>query len=98
MPSASGASRGARTIRRRKARYRRSSPRRARRLRIARRMSADLCALSATQLLDAYRRHELSPVEVTRAVLERIERLNPVLNAFNLVSERALDDAKASET
>src|SRR2546422_8001599 len=60
-------------------------------------MSRDLCALSATELLDAYRKHELSPLEVTRAVLERIERLNPVLNAFNLVSERAMDDAKASE-
>jgi len=58
---------------------------------------ADLCALSATELLEGYRKHELSPVEVTRAVLERIERLNPVLNAYCLVSERALDDAKASE-
>jgi aspartyl-tRNA(Asn)/glutamyl-tRNA(Gln) amidotransferase subunit A len=58
---------------------------------------ADLCALSATELLEGYRRHELSPVEVTRAVLARIERLNPVLNAFTLVSDRALDDAKASE-
>jgi len=57
----------------------------------------DLCALSATQLLESYRKHQLSPVEVTRAALERIERLNPVLNAFNLVSERALDDATASE-
>ncbi|TMH43159.1 MAG: amidase [Betaproteobacteria bacterium] len=53
--------------------------------------------LGATELLEAYRKHEVSPVEVTRAVLERIERLNPVLNAFNLVSERALEDAKASE-
>src|SRR5437868_9971111 len=61
-------------------------------------MAADLCSLSATQLLDAYRKHELSPVEVTRAVLERIERLNPVLNAFNLLSEHALDDAKVSES
>ncbi|TMH60291.1 MAG: amidase, partial [Betaproteobacteria bacterium] len=60
-------------------------------------MTADLCALSATALLDAYRKHELSPVEVTRAVLERIGKLNPVLNAFNLVSQRAMDDAKASE-
>src|SRR5437016_11645885 len=60
-------------------------------------MTADLCALSATALLDAYRKHELSPVEVTKAVLERIDRLNPVLNAFNLVSQRAMDDAKASE-
>src|SRR5437899_9179683 len=60
-------------------------------------MSHDLCALGATELLDGYRKHELSPVEVTRAVLERIERLNPVLNAFNLVSEHALDDARVSE-
>src|SRR5438094_10493326 len=60
-------------------------------------MTADLCALSATELLDAYRKHELSPVEVTRAVLERIDKLNPVVNAFNLVSDRALEDAKASE-
>src|SRR6267378_5318742 len=58
---------------------------------------ADLCSLSATELLDGFSKHELSPVEVTRAVLERIERLNPVLNAFNLVSERALDDARTSE-
>src|SRR6267378_92998 len=60
-------------------------------------MSTDLCALTATELLDAYRKHDLSPVEVTRAVLERIEKLNPVVNAFNLVSDHALEDAKASE-
>src|SRR5574342_460503 len=60
-------------------------------------MNTDLCALTATELLEGYRKHELSPVEVTRAVLERIEALNPILNAFNLVSARALDDAKASE-
>src|SRR5256712_7863729 len=58
---------------------------------------ADLCSLTATELLDGFRKHELSPVEVTRAVLERIEKLNPVLNAFNLVSERALEDARTSE-
>src|SRR5258705_3821482 len=57
----------------------------------------DLCALTAVELLDGYRKHELSPVEVTRAVLERIEKLNPVLNPFNLVSDHALEDAKASE-
>jgi aspartyl-tRNA(Asn)/glutamyl-tRNA(Gln) amidotransferase subunit A len=60
-------------------------------------MADDLCFLSASELLDAYRKHELSPVEVTRAVMERIEHLNPVLNAFHVVSERAMDDAKASE-
>jgi aspartyl-tRNA(Asn)/glutamyl-tRNA(Gln) amidotransferase subunit A len=60
-------------------------------------VTADLCSLSATELLDGFRKHELSPVDVTRAVLERIEKLNPVVNAFCLVSEHALDDAKASE-
>jgi len=58
----------------------------------------DPCTLSATELVELYRTHAASPVEVTRAILERIERLNPVFNAFNLVSDRALDEAKASET
>src|SRR3954462_12260100 len=60
-------------------------------------MKRDLCSLTATELVDAYRKHEVSPVEVTRAVLERIEKLNPVLNAFNLVSKDAEKEAKASE-
>jgi len=60
-------------------------------------MNTDLCALSATELVDAFRKKTLSPVDVTRAVLARIEKLNPVLNAFCLVSENALDEAKASE-
>jgi aspartyl-tRNA(Asn)/glutamyl-tRNA(Gln) amidotransferase subunit A len=58
---------------------------------------ADLCALTAVELLDAYRRHELSPVEATRAVLERIEKLNPKLNAFCFLSPEALSEARASE-
>ena len=57
----------------------------------------ELCNLTAVELLDSYRKHELSPVEVTRAVLERIEKLNPVLNAFCLVSDEALKQAKESE-
>ena len=60
-------------------------------------MSTDLCALTATELVDAYRKKTLSPVDVTAAVLKRIEALNPVFNAFNLVSDRAMDEAKASE-
>src|SRR5882762_8954329 len=59
--------------------------------------SVPIYELSATELLDGYRKHQLSPVEVTRAVLERIERLNPVVNAFNLISEAIETDAKASE-
>ena len=57
----------------------------------------DLCALTATELVERYRRKELSPVEVAKATLARIEKLNPVLNAFNLVSAEILDGAKASE-
>src|SRR5438874_10907200 len=60
-------------------------------------MSSDPCLLSATTLLEAYRKHELSPVEVTRAVLGRIEKLNPALQACNRVADGALDDAKAAE-
>jgi len=60
-------------------------------------MSSDLCALTATELVDAFRRKTLSPVDVTAAVLKRIEALNPVFNAFNLVSENALSEARASE-
>ena len=58
---------------------------------------SELWALSATELVEAYRKRTLSPVEVTRAVLERIEKWNPVFNAFCLVSDKALDEAKASE-
>src|SRR5687767_1878168 len=60
-------------------------------------MNTDLCALGATELLDAFRKKTLSPLDVTRAVLARIEKLNPVLNAFCLVSENAVEEAKASE-
>jgi len=41
---------------------------------------------------------KLSPVELTKAHLDRIKRLDPALNAFLLVTEeRALADAKAAE-
>lgn len=53
---------------------------------------------SATDLLAAYRARILSPVEATQAVLDRLEALNPVLNAFCLVApEAALESARESE-
>lgn len=53
---------------------------------------------SAVELLAAYRRKTLSPVETMRAVLTRIERRNPVLNAYNLIdAEGALAAARHSE-
>ncbi|HWA39758.1 MAG TPA: amidase [Burkholderiales bacterium] len=60
-------------------------------------MTTDLCALSATELVEAYRTGTLSPLEVARAVRRRIDELNPVLNAFSLVSDRLEEEAKASE-
>lgn len=53
--------------------------------------------LTATELLAAYRAGRLSPVEAAEAVLERIERVDPALNAFCLVDpDRALAAARAS--
>ena len=61
-------------------------------------MTVPLHALAATELLALYRRRELSPVEVTRAVLARIERCEPVLHAaWALDAEAALAMARASE-
>jgi len=61
-------------------------------------VSAELCFLSATELVARYRARELSPVEVTRAVLDRIRALNPRLNAYCLVDEEgAVAAARASE-
>jgi aspartyl-tRNA(Asn)/glutamyl-tRNA(Gln) amidotransferase subunit A len=53
----------------------------------------DLCYLPATELAVRIRRGEVSPVEVTDAVLARIERLNPVLNAYCTVTAEAARSA-----
>jgi aspartyl-tRNA(Asn)/glutamyl-tRNA(Gln) amidotransferase subunit A len=61
-------------------------------------MTDNLISLSATALLEHYRKKTLSPLEVTRAVLARIAALQPSLNAFLLVDEAAaLAAARASE-
>jgi aspartyl-tRNA(Asn)/glutamyl-tRNA(Gln) amidotransferase subunit A len=61
-------------------------------------MASDPAALSATELVRRYRSKELSPVETTRAVLDRIERFDPAVNAFCLVDpDQALEAARASE-
>lgn len=61
-------------------------------------MLDDVLSLTAAELVELYAARRLSPVEVTRAALERIGRLNPVYNAFVLVDDsRALKDARASE-
>ncbi len=58
----------------------------------------DLAFAPAHVIADAVRRREVSPIEVMRGTLDRLERLNPILNAFvALRAEGALDDAKALE-
>ena len=62
-------------------------------------MPCALHELSAPALIAAYRRRELSPVEVTRAVLGHIERWEHHLQALYLLRpEAALQQARASET
>jgi aspartyl-tRNA(Asn)/glutamyl-tRNA(Gln) amidotransferase subunit A len=61
-------------------------------------MATSPIELTATALIEQYRRKALSPVEVARAVLDRISKLQPSLNAFLLVDEEgAVAAARASE-
>lgn len=57
----------------------------------------DLCFTPATRLLRLYRARRVSPLEVMEAVLARIDRLNPRLNAYVTVArESALRAARAA--
>jgi aspartyl-tRNA(Asn)/glutamyl-tRNA(Gln) amidotransferase subunit A len=54
--------------------------------------------MSASTMATAIKKKKVSPVEVVKAILARIERLNPTLNAFvTLTPEQALKDARAAE-
>ncbi len=54
--------------------------------------------MTAADLTRLYRRRELSPVDVTRDALARIERFEPTINAFVLIDrDGALAAARASE-
>ena len=58
----------------------------------------DIAYASAVSLLDLYRKKALSPVEVTRLLLDRLDRLQPKINAFCIVDrDGALAAARASE-
>ena len=60
--------------------------------------ATDLCYTPATRLAAMIRAKEISPVELTRTVLERIERVNPKVNAFCVVlAEQALATAREAE-
>lgn len=58
----------------------------------------ELPFLTITQLTAAIRKRDVSPLEVTQAMLERIERLNPEVHAFiTVTSDLALQQAKEAE-
>jgi aspartyl-tRNA(Asn)/glutamyl-tRNA(Gln) amidotransferase subunit A len=62
-------------------------------------MSEEIAWKPATELLADYAAKRLSPVEVAQALLDRIEKLNPTLNCFNVIDpETTLAQARASET
>ena len=58
----------------------------------------ELCYLSATEALAKFQSRELSPVELTRALIARSEALNPRLNVLpELKRDSALAAARAAE-
>ena len=59
---------------------------------------SDLHWLTATAAAEAFRARQLSPVELTSSLLDRIDRLDPRLNVFiRLDGDAAMDAAKAAE-
>jgi len=58
----------------------------------------ELFYLDIPSLAEHYRKRSMSPVEVTQAVLDRIRRLDPLLNAFiTVLEEPALAQARQAE-
>src|SRR5690349_15538845 len=62
-------------------------------------MPSDLLRLSLAEAADLIGRRALSPVELTEAVMARIDALNPLLNAFTTLAPRdeILAGARAAE-
>ena len=61
-------------------------------------MTNDLLSMTATTMLQHFRKGDLSPVDVTRAMLQQIERLDHHTNAWCLVDpDTTLEYASAAE-
>ncbi|MBI3329322.1 MAG: amidase [Nitrospinae bacterium] len=60
-------------------------------------MHEDICYLDATELAARIRTKTISPVEVVRAHLARIDAINPKLNAIVTMIEGAEERARAAE-
>lgn len=57
----------------------------------------ELHQLTITEAADGLKNKQFSSVELTRAYLGRIEKLNPQLNAFLSISEKAFERAEAAD-
>ncbi len=57
----------------------------------------EIVSLSASAQRRLIAQRKISPVELIEACLQRIEQLNPTVNAVVTLSERALDEARALE-
>jgi aspartyl-tRNA(Asn)/glutamyl-tRNA(Gln) amidotransferase subunit A len=58
----------------------------------------EICRMTVMQLRKAIKARKLSPVEVVDAVLERIDRINPKINAYcTIVPESARAEARKAE-
>lgn len=58
----------------------------------------DLCYLSATEALAAFKARALSPVELMQALIARAEAVEPQVNAFPMTYfDRALEQARSAE-
>ncbi|MEE8413281.1 MAG: amidase family protein, partial [Dehalococcoidales bacterium] len=59
----------------------------------------EICFMSVVEMREAIKTKRLSPVEIMDAILSRIERLNPEVNAYcTLLAESARKQAKEAET
>jgi aspartyl-tRNA(Asn)/glutamyl-tRNA(Gln) amidotransferase subunit A len=60
-------------------------------------MKTDIIYSDATKLAELIRTREVSPVEIMQAHLDRIEAVNPKINAIVTIADGALKAAKAAE-
>lgn len=66
--------------------------------RVGDRPGRDLTQLSVGEASELVRRKKVSPVELASACLQRIERLNPTINAFiTVTAESAMQEAREAE-
>lgn len=59
----------------------------------------DISFLTISELSELIRTRKISPVEITRAILERIDKLNPLLNAYiTVTADLATKSAQEAES